>query len=570
MDEQSFMKALFFGVVAEDLVFPYPQLAPAERETTRQLVRDVDRLLQAEADPARIDREREIPSELVAQLAALGLFGIGIPSEHGGKGLSCTAQARVLEAVAAVDASIALTLLTHAVIGAKGLVLFGTEPQKRELLPALASGERVAAFALTERSGSDAGGIRCLATPDPERGGYRIVGEKPWVTNANRADLFTVVARTSRLDEGHKPRLTAFLVDRGPGVRVGTRHETLGMRGADVSNVEFDVWVPETRVLGEIGKGYKVAMAVLNEARLSLSTTMVGQAKAIVNEAVEHCSNRRSFGRVIGEFPILKDKIAKMMSDVYAIASMTYLTTGLADRGIEDYSLESAICRVASSEALWRVVNEGMQVAAGSGYIGDSPLGRQLRDARAAFVLDGTNEIHRCFIALSGLRGPGTKLSEVVGAMNEPVKGFGLLRDFAVRKVREAFRRERVTRAHPLLSREAVIFEEVTDELARVAQRALRDHGPEIAEMQYTQMRIANVAIDLYALAACLSRTSLAIEQRGEGGASREIDLTTMFASAAHSRMLQNIARLEHNDDELRKSIAARTYTDRGYSFDVI
>jgi acyl-CoA dehydrogenase family member 9 len=136
--------------------------------------------------------------------------------------------------------------------------------------------------------------------------------------------------------------------------------------------------------------------------------------------------------------------------------------------------------------------------------------------------------------------------------------------------VREAFRRERVTRGHPLLAREAVIFEEITEELSRAAHRALREHGAEIAEMQYTQMRIANVAIDLYALAACLSRTTLAIEQRGEGGASREIDLTAMFASAAEGRMQSSLARLEHNDDELRKSIAARTYTDGGYPFDIL
>jgi acyl-CoA dehydrogenase family protein 9 len=570
MNEQSFVKALFFGVVAEDVLFPYPQLAPAERDRVRDLVRDVRRFLDVEVDPERIDRERAIDDRTRASMAKLGLFGLGIPAEHGGLGLSQTAQARVFEEVATRDASLALTLVAHGAIGLRGLLLFGTDAQKRELLPALASGEKIAAFALTERSGSDAGSIRCHAAKDETTGAYRLVGEKPWVTNGAIAGLVTVIARTSALDEGHKPRLTALLVDRGPGVSVGQRLDTLGVRGADVSTLGFDTTVPKERVLGDVGKGYKVAMAVLNEARLALSATMVGQARTIVNQTVELMGSRRSFGRVIGEFPILKDKITKMMADVYAIESMTYLTTGLADRGLEDYSLESAICRVASSEALWRVVNEGMQAAAGRGYVADSPLGRQLRDARASFVLDATNETLRCFIALSGLRGPGMRLSEVVGAMYEPVKGFGLLRDFAVRKVREALRRERVTRAHPLLAREAVIFEEVTDELSRAAHRALRDHGAEIAEMQYTQMRIANIAIDLYALAACLSRTTLAIEQRGEGGASREIDLTVMFASAAQGRMAASLARLEHNDDELRKSIAARTYTDRGYPFDIL
>ena len=151
-----------------------------------------------------------------------------------------------------------------------------------------------------------------------------------------------------------------------------------------------------------------------------------------------------------------------------------------------------------------------------------------------------------------------------------PSKASGLLRRFAPRRVREALRRERVSRAHPLLSREAVMFEEATSELAEATLRALRDHGREIAEMQYTQKRLANVAIDLFALGACLSRTSAAIESRGEGGAQREIDLTTMFATAAAKRMRARLAGLEKNDDELRKSIAARTYTDGGYPFDVI
>src|SRR5688500_1888971 len=192
---------------------------------------------------------------------------------------------------------------------------------------------------------------------------------------------------------------------------------------------------------------------------------------------------------------------------------------GRVDRCVEDDSRESAFCRVACSEALWRVANEAMQAAAGIGYFKSHPIERILRDARASFVVDGTNETLRCFIALAGMRGPGVRMSEVQRAMYEPIKGFGLLRDFAVRKVREALRRERLTRAHPLLDREAVIFEEAVDELARAVDRELREHGTEIAEMQQIQQRIANVAIDLYALAACIARTTSIIEERGEAGA---------------------------------------------------
>ncbi len=569
--EQSFMKAAFFGVVAEELIFPFPGLSTEEKQNLHSLVDQLRRFSEAEVDAAEIDCERAVSERVLSGITELGLFGLGVPEQFGGVGLGHTAHARVIQELAAVDASLALMLATHGAIGVRSLVSFGTDEQKQKYLPRLASGELLAAFALTEHaSGTDAATIRTEARFDEAAGVWRLNGTKPWVTNGDKAGLITVFARTSRPDQGHKPRLTAFLVERGKGVESGRRHMTLGVRGAGVTPVHFDdVELGPEDVLGEPGKGYKVAMAVLNDARLVLSASMFGQARAIVNRIVSHVQERRSFGRVIGEFPILKDKIAKMMADAFAVESMTYLTTGLADRGVEDYSLESSICRVASVEALWRVVNEAMQIVAGRGYVEPDSLERHLRDARVGFVVDGTNETLRCFIALSGLRGPGEKLGEVESAMYEPLKGFGLLRRFAPQKLREALRRERLTRAHPLLAREAVMFEEATDELHQGAMRALRDHGREIAEMQYTQKRLANVAIDLYALAACLSRASAAIESRGEGGAQREIDLCTMFATAAQGRMRAHLARLEHNDDELRKAIASRAYTDLGYPFDV-
>jgi len=198
------------------------------------------------------------------------------------------------------------------------------------------------------------------------------------------------------------------------------------------------------------------------------------------------------------------------------------------------------------------------------------PYERTLRDSRINLIFEGTNEILRCFVALSGMQGPGKELADVVRAMREPIKGFGLLSDFAVRKARTTLRRERMTRAHPVLSKEAVIFEEYTSELMKNVDKVLRKHGREIAEMQYTQKRVAEMAIDLYAVAACLSRTTRAIEKRGEEGARREIDLTTIFVANAEQRLAEIVRSFDKNDDELRKSVAARTYTDGGYPFDVI
>ena len=570
--EQSFMKALFHGVIAEDMIFPYPELPSDDRENTSLILDSVRKFFATSVDSAKIDRDHEIPAAVMEGLKALGLFGLQIPTEHDGIGLSATAFARVMQEVSGLDPSIAVTLGAHQSIGLKGILLFGTEEQKRKYLPKLATGEHTAAFALTEPSaGSDAAAIKTRAELSADGKSYVLNGGKIWITNGGFADVFTVFARTSALQEGAKPKITAFIVERSMGVKSGPNEHKLGIRGSSTTEIFLDdVRVPAGNVLGEVGRGFKVAMEVLNSGRLGLASGCVGLCSRLLKMALERVQERRAFGRNIGEFGLIKDKIAMMLAETYALESMTYLTAGIVDGKLADYSLESAICKIMGSETLWRVVNESLQIAAGIGYMQDYPFERLLRDARINMIFEGTNEILRCFVALSGMQGPGRALSDVVKAMREPIKGFGLLSDFAVRKARTVLGRERMTRAHPLLSREAVIFEELTGELYTHTENVLRKHGRDIAEMQYTQKRIAEMAIDLYGIAACLSRTTRAIERRGEEGARREIDLTSIFVAAAQKRLRQNVYDFTRNDDELRKAVASRAYADRAYPFDIL
>jgi acyl-CoA dehydrogenase family protein 9 len=572
MNEQSFMKSLFHGVVAEELIYPFPEMSRDERDNTTMILESVRKFIETSVDPVKIDREQDIPKAVLDGMKELGLFGMIIPQEHGGIGLSASSYARVMQEVASYDASLAVTLGAHQSIGLKGILLFGTEEQRAEYLPKLASGEKIAAFALTEPSaGSDAAAIQTRAEALPDGSGYLLNGSKIWITNGGFADVFTVFARTAAPDGGQKPKITAFIVERGMGVKNGPPEHKLGIRGSSTTEVFFeDVRVPAKNILGEVGRGFKVAMEVLNSGRLGLAAGSVGGSKRLIKMAVDRVQERKAFGRPIGEFGLIKDKIAVMMADTFAMESMTYLTAGLVDGKVSDYSLESAICKVYASETLWRVVNETLQIAAGIGYMQEYPYERTLRDSRINLIFEGTNEILRCFVALSGMQGPGKELAEVVRAMREPIKGFGLLSDFAVRKARSALRRERMTRAHPVLNREAVIFEEYTAELSKQVDKVLRKHGREIAEMQYTQKRVADMAIDLYAMAAVLSRTTRAIEKRGEEGARREIDLTTIFVAAAERRLEEQVRSFDKNDDELRKSVASRAYLDGGYPFDVI
>ncbi len=567
---ESFMKSAFFGVIAEGLLFPYPEMNPTEVDQLHMVLGSVRKFFAASVDSKAIDREQTIPKDVIDGIKNLGLCGMLIPEAQGGVGFSSSAYARIMQEIGGLDGSIAVMLGAHQSIGYKGLLLFGTDAQKSRYLPRLATGEMIAAFALTEPgAGSDAAAIRTHAELQPD-GSYKLSGSKIWISNGGIADFFTVFARTSPRDEDVKPKITAFMVERAWGVKNGPNEHKLGIRGSSTTEISFDdVRVPAENVLGEPGRGFKVAMEVLNSGRLGLASGCVGLCKHLIKMSTERVQERRAFGRVIGEFGLVKDKIAHMLADTYALESMVYMTASMVDKK-EDFSIESAICKVYGSETCWRVVNETLQIAAGIGYMQEYPYERHLRDARINLIFEGTNEILRCFIALSGMAGPGETLVEVSRAMREPIKGFGPLRDFAIRKARTALGRERFTRAHALLDREAVVFEEYATELGKNVEKMLRKHGKNIAEMQYTQRRIADIAIDLYAIACVVARTTHTLDKRGEDGARREVDLTSMFVAMANKRLASNVAAFEKNDDELRKSIADRAYVDGGYPFDVL
>ena len=568
---RSFMKSLFHGVIAEQLIYPFPALVPDERENVRLIIESVRRFVEAHVDSAEIDAAGSIPDDVLTGMKQLGLFGMIVPPEYGGIGLSTTAFARVMEEVAFHDASLAVALGAHQAIGFHGILLFGTEAQKKRYLPRLATGEWVAAFALTEPSaGSDASAITTHAELAADGDTYVLNGTKSWVTNGGIADVFTVFARTARSSRSDRPRITAFVVERDMGVSSGRPESKLGIRGTSTTEVSFqDVRVRPGNVIGEVGRGFKVAMEVLNAGRLSLASGCVGACKRLIRLAAERATERRAFNRRIGEFELIKDKIAWMMSETWALESMTYLTTGLVDARGSDYSLESAICKTFGSETLWRIANEALQVAGGAGYMNALPFERMLRDARVNSIFEGTNEILRLFIALSGMQGPARALDEVTKAIREPIKGLGLLSDFAVRKARSAFGRERLTRVHPLLYKETEVFETYAGELARNVERAIRKHGKDITEHELIQRRMAESAIDLYAIAACLSRTSAEIERLGEDGAARAINLTSVFTDGAERRLRANIAGFENNDDARRLAIADWVYAEGRYPFDI-
>src|SRR5256884_316536 len=334
----SFGKSLFFGEILEDQLFPYPEMPRDQAELVAPICETIDRYMGG-IDSRKLDREGEFPPEVLQSLREIGLFGLIVPEEHGGLGLSNSGYARVMQQVSMYDVSIAVTLGAHSSIGFKGLLLFGNEAQKRRYLPKLATGETIAAFCLTEPgSGSDAFSIKTSARRDGDF--YILNGQKLWITNGGIADFYTVFAKTTPDTPDQKGKITAFIV---------------------------------TRDLG------------------------------------------------------------RMATNLYVSESLCYIVSSTIDRGGVDYSVEGAATKVFNSEAVWNASDEALQIAGGMGYMREQLYEQAVRDARINRIFEGTNEILRQYIGLTGLQKPGEYLKgfgkELASSLTDPIKGFGLLRD---------------------------------------------------------------------------------------------------------------------------------------------
>jgi acyl-CoA dehydrogenase family protein 9 len=564
----SICKPFFLGEIDGDLLFPYPTMAPDEAETLSILLDSLERFAEERVDSRVIDREGRIPREIIDGLGEMGILGIVVPEEYGGAGGSAAFYARVTEALAAIDGSIVVTVGAHQSIGYKGILLFGTEEQKRRFLPALATGEKLAAFALTEPgAGSDAASIRTRATWDEGRGAWILNGTKIWITNGGIAGLYTVFAQTAVEVEGQlKDRITAFIVPRDlPGVSTGPEEHKLGIRGSSTTEVHFeDVALPPDLVLGEVGHGFKVAMEVLNAGRLYLSAGCIGGMKHVLEAATTHAVDRVQFKRPIAEFELIQAKLAGMAVEIYAAEAMVELTTGLVDRGVGDTSLESAICKFSASEALWRVVNEALQIAGGMGYMQEYPYERYLRDSRIDLIFEGTNEILRLYTALAGLEQPGERLREVAKALHDPVKQLGLLTDYARTRARRAIGGPELPELHPDVAPLGETLSEWVAEFAGTIEWALRRHGKAIVERQIDLERIANAVAELYRMAAVVSRVEAA--RRGADDLLGQAHLTRarLAVDGAFRGARRAIRAIRSNHDNDVRVVAAEVLASGG------
>src|SRR5947208_4070547 len=482
----SFSKALALGEIHEDVVFPYPIPRGDEAEKVRGLIRGFREYAAQHIDSREIDDTGTISDEIYRDLGDLGLMGLYVDEQYGGQGLSQTGYARVFEAIGQVDGSLTIGMGVHQSIGLKGIHLYGTDEQKARFLPDLAAGRKLAGLALTEpNAGSDAYHVESRAVLQPD-GSWVLNGEKRWIGNGCRGDVLCTFARA---EVDGKDSHIALILEKGmEGLdQSGPRYETMGLRGNHLCPVRFnDVRVPPENVLGEPGEGFHIAMQILNNGRIGLGTGSVGLAKRLIDLAIAHVTTRRQFGKTLSEFDMVEEKIGWMVSYLFGLESMAYLTTGLIDAGIEDYTLESAICKVSATEFTWYQVNRALQLAGGDGYLRDQPYEKILRDLRIFPIFEGANDVMRMFIALSGIKPLGDELKELGElGLSDPLHSIGVLVDYFGSRLQRELRPQRVTRAHEELSRLAEPVSDQVKRLRSVSESLLRKHGKGIIQKQF-------------------------------------------------------------------------------------
>lgn len=549
------------GFLIEDAA-PEEIFTPEDiNEEQRMFARTAEEFLRKEVIPREDEiyaKNWETHRELMRKAGELGLLSIDIPEKYGGLGLNKVSSAIVGEQFA-LQASFAGTQSSHVNIGTLPIVFFGTEEQKKKYLPRLATGEMIGAYALTEpHSGSDALAAKTKAVLSEDGTHYVLNGQKMWITNGSFADLFTVFAKV----DGEK--FTAFLVERGPGLVSGHEEKKLGIDGSSTTALMLeDCRVPVENVLGEIGRGHKIAFNVLNIGRLKLGARSAGTIKLSLSQSIQYAKERHQFGQPIANFGLIKQKIAEMAVRAYVGEAILYRTLGTIDRALEQadkdnpaevlrvleqYAIECSIIKVWESEALGYVVDEQVQIYGGYGYSKDYPAERAYRDARIARIYEGTNEINRIVIASQLLRRAKTgELGLLEAARNAQTAGpeTGDTMEMSV--------------ANAAFSHELRMLAGAKKITVAAINNVVTAHGDRARDEQELLGLMAEMVMDVYALESAVLRTQRLIIERGLERSAIPIEITRVFARDGSARV-----------ERAGRMIATETNTEEDKGADLI
>jgi acyl-CoA dehydrogenase family protein 9 len=561
LKEVGFVKGLFFGQFLNDRLLPYPDVA--HDPATTGLVERLRQFCASEVDPVAIDRNAEIPQAVISGLGRLGILGACLPTDCGGLGLSQASYCRLLEVLGGHCGSTALFVNAHHSIGPRAIVLFGTAQQKLQYLPKLASGEWISAFALTEpEAGSDAANVQSTATPTADGRGFVLNGEKRWITNGGIAQALTVMARTPTAD-GRDSKITAFLVTPDmPGFEVvEKRMEKMGCRGTATSRLAFhEMFVPRENVLGQLGKGLKVALTVLDFGRTTFGASCTGAAKHCLARAVEHANRRVQFGQTLANFELVKEKIAFMQAGVFAMEACTYQTAALIDAGEGDFMIETAMLKVFATETLWRILGDTFQLHGGLAYFTDQPFERMVRDARINTIGEGANDVLRAFTALVGMRDVGLELQSIRDAIYSPLGNLSRLGRFTGRKLGALLVAPSVSVRSSELEPEAAELGRLVGSLGSNVERLLVQHQLGIVDRQYELARVSDAATELYVSSCVLNRLDYLLRNSHDHNGELRMQMETgrYYLRTARRRIRQSLAALWDNDDEATTALANR------------
>ncbi|EDO39357.1 predicted protein [Nematostella vectensis] len=547
--------ALFNGKLEPEQVFPFPEvLTQDQEEELRAFVEPVSKFFEEVNDPAKNDELETVEEHVMESLKEMGAFGLQVPADLGGVGLTNTQYARMVEIVGAHDLAVGIVLGAHQSIGFKGILLFGNKEQKEKYLPQVATGKKYAAFCLTEpSSGSDAASIKTRAELSKDGKHWILNGGKLWISNGGIADIFTVFAKTPIKDPKTgevKDKVTAFIVERGfGGVESGPPEKKMGIKASNTAEVYFDnVPVPVENVLGGEGNGFKVAMNILNNGRFGMAGALSGTMKGLIEKAVDFAANRTQFGAKIETFGAIQEKIARMAMLHYVTESMAYMISANMDSGATDFQVEAAISKVFASEAAWFVADECIQILGGTGFMKSAGVERVMRDLRIFRIFEGTNDILRLMIALTGLQGAGKRLQALQKQLKNPVGNIGALMDFGLGRTKRALGMNTgpslTEHVHKDLQPSADQVSKAMGDFGGAVEGLLMKYGKKVLEQQFLLKRLADATMDLYGMVAILSRASRSLN-RGSETSQHEAMICQVFCSEAADRIARNLRSLQ-------------------------
>ena len=449
-------------------------------------------------DPATLEEAGSLPQELLGELKDLGIFGLTIPEEYGGLGFTLSEYLRVVEEMARSDMALVLVPLAHLSIGVKGVVLFGSEDQKKKYLTKAASGEMIFSYALTEpKIGSDAKNIETTARLNEAGTHYILNGSKTYITNGNYAGGMTVFAQ---LDPEKEPgRMGAFIVERDwEGLTVGKDMPKMGLKVSSTTPIRFkDVQVPVENMIGEPGDGFKIAMNILNYGRLGLGAASAGLMNQSLQDMAKRGESRKQFGVPIREFQLIQEKMVRAKAHAFAARNMTFFTAGLLEEDpLMNVAIESSHCKLYGTTRCWETLYDALQAAGGAGYISTLPYEKRMRDFRVTTIFEGTTEIHSIYPPLTLFRNEGKKLSKLTSP---------LAKLKALWKVSRPAGLGRATLGEALLDRAIRTAGRSETIFKRLLARGMWKFGKKVVGQEFFLRRMTETSLSLFQLVASVA-----------------------------------------------------------------